>query len=88
MDGRGTGVGTQRLALDRRPPTPNEIRMDDTTPRKLSERTGRHVCTRCLAQVPADEYLDNDHLCDKCAGDGDYPLKSTPGPVESPDRRQ
>jgi hypothetical protein len=53
--------------------------MNDT-PRKLSERTGRHLCTRCLAEVLAEEYFANDHLCGKCAEDGDYPLQSTPEP--------
>ncbi len=52
--------------------------MDESTPRRLPERTGRHVCTRCLAEVATDEFLANDHLCSKCAEDGDYPLQSTP----------
>jgi hypothetical protein len=54
--------------------------LDDFGRRKLSERTGRHVCVRCLAEVDAEEYLRNDHLCDKCAAEGDYPLASTPSP--------
>jgi hypothetical protein len=55
--------------------------MSDDFPRPvLSERTGRHVCVRCLAEVELDEYLRNDHLCDPCAAEGDYPLASTPEP--------
>jgi hypothetical protein len=50
-----------------------------------SERTGRHVCVRCLAAVELEEYLRNDHLCDDCAADGDYPLASTPEPRKSKD---
>lgn len=53
--------------------------MNDTTERGLPERTGRHFCTRCLGETPAEEYLEYDHLCRKCAGEGDYPLRSTPG---------
>ena len=51
---------------------------DEPTPRQLDERTGRHRCVRCLAEVPAEEYLRNDHICDACAEDDEYPLKSTP----------
>jgi hypothetical protein len=40
---------------------------DEPTPRNLPERTGKHYCVRCLAEVPADEYFRNDFLCDKCA---------------------
>jgi ribosomal protein L40E len=47
-------------------------------PKQLSERTGRHFCIRCLAEVPAEEYLRNDHVCDACAAENPYPLKSTP----------
>jgi hypothetical protein len=35
---------------------------------------------KCLAPVAADEYFRNDHLCDACAGEDEYPLKSTPEP--------
>ena len=41
--------------------------IDEEPPRNLQERTGKHRCVRCLADVPADEYLRNDHLCDVCA---------------------
>lgn len=41
--------------------------MGDGTPRRLNERTGRHVCIRCLAAVDAETYLRNDHICDACA---------------------
>jgi hypothetical protein len=54
--------------------------VDDFARRNLSERTGRHVCVRCLREVESEEYLRNDHLCDRCAADGDYPLASTPEP--------
>ena len=40
---------------------------DEPLPRKLNERSGKHLCTRCLAEVPAEEYFANDHVCDKCA---------------------
>ncbi|HEX7420609.1 MAG TPA: hypothetical protein VF505_12030 [Thermoanaerobaculia bacterium] len=39
---------------------------DEPTPRNLPERTGRHFCIQCLREVPADEYLRNDMLCDEC----------------------
>lgn len=58
--------------------------MDESTPRRLPERTGRHLCTRCLAEVAADDYFANDHLCAECAADGDYPLKSTPEDKKKP----
>lgn len=47
-------------------------------PRKPGERTGKHYCVKCLAEVPAEEYLRNDHICDECAASDEYPLKSTP----------
>jgi hypothetical protein len=50
----------------------------DETPRHLRERTGRHLCVKCMAEVPAEEYFRNDHICDDCANDPEYPLKSTP----------
>lgn len=40
---------------------------DEPLPRKLNERSGKHLCTRCLADTPAEEYFGNDHVCDKCA---------------------
>ena len=52
--------------------------LDGAPRRNMNERTGRHVCVRCLREVATDEYLRNDHLCDKCAAEGDYPLASTP----------
>jgi hypothetical protein len=51
---------------------------DEPTPRQLKERTGKHLCVKCLASIPAEEYLRNDHICDACAEDNEYPLKSTP----------
>lgn len=55
---------------------------DDPPPRELSERTGKHYCVKCLAQVPAEEYLRNDHICDRCAAVDEYPLASTPNAPE------
>src|SRR6059036_753530 len=40
---------------------------DEPPPRKLNERTGKHFCIRCLAETPAEEFLANDHICQKCA---------------------
>ena len=40
---------------------------DEPPPRKLKERTGKHYCISCLAEVPAEEFFRNDHICDKCA---------------------
>jgi hypothetical protein len=37
--------------------------------------------------VEPDEYLKNDHLCDKCAAEGDYPLASTPEPKRKKNAR-
>jgi hypothetical protein len=59
--------------------------MDDDPRRNLTERTGRHHCIRCLADTPADAYERNDHLCDACAADGDYP--PPPGPPPTPKKR-
>ena len=52
--------------------------LDDVTPRQLAERTGKHYCVRCLAEVGHDDYLANDHVCNQCAASDEYPLKSTP----------
>jgi hypothetical protein len=41
--------------------------LDDRTPQNLPERTGRHLCIQCMADVETEEYLRNDHLCDVCA---------------------
>jgi hypothetical protein len=41
--------------------------LDEGPRRNLSERTGRHLCIRCLAEVDAETYLRNDHVCDSCA---------------------
>jgi hypothetical protein len=40
---------------------------DEPPPRKLNERTGAHLCIRCLKEIPAEEYFRNDHVCDSCA---------------------
>ena len=42
---------------------------DEPPPRKLKERTGKHYCIRCLAEVPSEEYFANDHICAKCAAE-------------------
>jgi len=42
---------------------------DEPLPRKLNERSGKHLCTRCLAETEAEEYFANDHVCDKCASE-------------------
>jgi hypothetical protein len=52
--------------------------MQEETPRNLPERTGRHVCTQCLAIIGAEEFLRNDHLCDRCAAADQYSAASTP----------
>jgi hypothetical protein len=51
---------------------------DDPPPRALPERTGRHLCVRCLAPIPADEYMRNDHICDACAEGEEYPAPAPP----------
>jgi hypothetical protein len=51
--------------------------LDEPTPRALPERTGRHVCIRCLSEVETEEYFANDHVCDQCAESDEYPLAST-----------
>ena len=56
---------------------------EDPIPRMMPERTGKSRCTRCLALVELAEYLDHDHLCARCAADGDYPLASTPDEKQS-----
>jgi hypothetical protein len=62
--------------------------IDDSQRHTMSERTGKHVCVRCLREVDAEEYFRNDHLCDRCAADGDYPLASTPTPTTAPKRKK
>jgi hypothetical protein len=57
---------------------------DDPTPRNLRERTGKHRCVTCLAEVPIEEYLRNDHICDDCAAaDEAFPLATTPDAKKS-----
>ncbi len=57
--------------------------LDDPPPRALPERTGKHYCVKCLAVVPVEEYLRNDHICDECAASDEYPLASTPEPKKN-----
>ena len=59
---------------------------DEGTPRQLPERTGKHFCVKCLAPIPLDEYLRNDHICDACSEQDEYPLASTPD--EKPAKKQ
>lgn len=40
---------------------------EEETPRQLQERTGRHRCINCLADVSDEEYFRNDFFCDPCA---------------------
>ena len=47
--------------------------LPDSPSRELPERTGRHVCVKCLAAIPAEEYFRNDHICDACAAGDEYP---------------
>ena len=59
----------------------------DTAPRKLRERTGKHLCTLCLTEVDAETYFRNELLCDACAAKDEYPLKSTPEPKPEHERK-
>ena len=43
--------------------------LDEETPKNLSERTGKHRCIRCLAEVGDEEYFANDHVCNTCAAE-------------------
>ena len=54
--------------------------LDDFTKRNVNERTGKHLCIRCLAEVESEQYFRSDHLCDRCAAEGDYPLAPAPAP--------
>jgi hypothetical protein len=54
--------------------------MHEPPRRGLAERTGKHICIKCLGAIPAEEYFRNDHICDACAAKDDYPLASTPEP--------
>jgi hypothetical protein len=62
--------------------------VDDDLVRKRTERTGKHYCIKCLAEVPAEENFRNDHICDDCAAGDEYPLKSTPDPAAEPAPRR
>ena len=55
----------------------------DEIPRRLPERTGKHLCVGCLAETPAESYFANDHLCDACVTREAYPLASTPADAPS-----
>ncbi len=60
--------------------------MHEPPGRALPERTGKHFCVRCLNEIPAEEYFRNDHFCDTCAAQDDYPSASTPEP-KAPKKR-
>jgi hypothetical protein len=63
--------------------------MNDEPPtRPRIERTGKHYCVKCLAPVPADEYFRNDHICDACATQDEYPLASTPDEKPKPAKKR
>jgi hypothetical protein len=51
---------------------------EDPPPRPMPERTGKHVCTRCLTVIPANEYFRNDHICDRCASSDEYSVVPEP----------
>ena len=60
--------------------------MDELQRRRMPERTGKHICVMCLAEVPAEAYFANDHVCDACAAKEEYPLQSTPEPQKQDKR--
>jgi hypothetical protein len=62
---------------------------DDETPRQLPERTARHRCVRCLREIDAAMYFENDFVCDACDEESErYPLRSTPkGETARPDEK-
>jgi hypothetical protein len=41
--------------------------VDELQRKKMPERTGKHYCVTCLAEVPSEAYFANDHVCDACA---------------------
>ena len=47
--------------------------MEEGPPRRLKERTEKHYCVRCLKEVPREEYLENDFLCDECVSAEEKP---------------
>ena len=40
---------------------------DEELPRNLRERSGKHICIRCLKETEAEEWFANDFVCDACA---------------------
>jgi hypothetical protein len=48
------------------PPTEDEPQQQLVN---LPERTGKHFCVHCLAEVDGEVFMRNDHLCDACVGD-------------------
>lgn len=55
--------------------------LGDRVPKNLTERSGIHICVRCLREVRPDEYYRLDHVCAECAEQIDhFPLASTPAP--------
>jgi rRNA maturation endonuclease Nob1 len=45
----------------------------DRLPRNLNERTGKHYCITCRKEIPAEELLRNDHVCDECGRKAEAP---------------
>ncbi|MEO6325668.1 MAG: hypothetical protein ABIQ65_13685 [Thermoanaerobaculia bacterium] len=63
--------------------------MDDEIARRLPERTGRHRCASCLAEVAIEEYFDGDFFCAACAQRaGEYPLATTPHATPPPETKK
>ena len=60
--------------------------VDELQRRKMPERTGKHYCVTCLAEVAIESWLANDHVCDACAAKEEYPLQSTPEPPKQETR--
>lgn len=53
--------------------------LQERVARGLKEKTGKHYCTVCLQETPAEEYFAYDHVCGGCAKkEGTFPLASTP----------
>lgn len=56
---------------------------EEEPPRRLAERTGRHVCICCLKEILPAEYFQGDFACRDCAARVEtYPLASTPAQPE------
>lgn len=38
-----------------------------------NHRTGKHKCIKCIKEIPLEEFLKNDHICDECSDKLEYP---------------